>query len=289
VTAKRKALGRGLSALIPESAAPAPSLAPRSRDYFVCPIEKIRPRKGQPRRFFDEGRLQDLVKSLKEQGLVQPLVVRPAEDATYELIAGERRWRAAQKAGIHQVPVVIREVDDLAAFEMALVENVQREDLNPIEEAEAFSRLLQEHQYTQERLAQRIGKDRSTVANSLRLLKLPEAVQTALIAGAISPGHARPLLGVSDAAEAERVLKEVVSKGLSVRQTEALVKRLSQPRPTKAAAAAPSANERDLQERLCRSLRTRVSLRASSGGKGRIEISYSSFDELDRLLEVLLR
>jgi ParB family chromosome partitioning protein len=276
-----------LSALIPE----APPPRPRTAEYFLCPIEQIAPQKGQPRRYFDEQRLAELVASIKQQGLVQPLLVRPDGDSRYTLIAGERRWRAAQKAGIHEVPVVVREVSDLAAFEIALVENLQREDLNPIEEAEAYARLLDEHSYTQERLADKIGKERSTVANSLRLLKLPENGKRALVAGAISSGHARALLGIGsngDAALFERALKQVVGRGLSVRQTEALVRRLRAVAPREAARPL-SPNARDLQERLCRQLGMRVKLHPKQSGGGRVEISYGSLDELDRLLEVLLR
>lgn len=308
MTGKRRVLGRGLSALIP---APEPVSATRGPEFFVCPIERIRPLKGQPRRFFDEERLAELVVSIKQQGLVQPLLVRPDADGLFTLIAGERRWRAAQRAGLHDVPVVVRQADDMVAFELALVENLQREDLNPIEEAEAFARLLGEHDYTQEQLAERIGKDRSTVANSLRLLRLPESVRRALIAGALTSGHARALLsleprgaegeqGGAAAAERtrryERLLREVVDKGLSVRQTEALVRRavteggaVAPKGSAGAASAAVSPNARDLQERLARALGTRVTLHVAAGGRGRIELAYSSLDELERLIEVLLR
>ena len=285
---KRKALGRGLSALIPASAANQME-PPRagSSDYFVCPIERIHPQKGQPRRFFDEAKLDELVASLKEQGIVQPLVVRPTRDGSFVLIAGERRWRAAQRAGLHEVPVIVRESSDLEAFELALVENLQRQDLNPIEEAEAYKRLLDEHGYTQDELATRVGKDRSTVANGLRLLKLPDVAQKALIAGAISSGHARALLPLDRPATIQRALKLIIDKGLSVRQTEALVKQLLQPPPPAPKAPPVSPNQRDLESRLSRSLATRVQL-SGNGPKGSIAIHYNSLDELDRLLERLL-
>jgi ParB family transcriptional regulator, chromosome partitioning protein len=170
-----------------------------------------------------------------------------------------------------------------------LVENLQREDLNPIEEAEAYARLIEEHGYKQEQLAARLGRDRSTVANSLRLLKLPETAQQALISGALSPGHARALLGLETPSQLHAALKQTVSQQLSVRQVESLVKKLKQPTSAKVTADAPSANERDLQERLCRALKTRVRLVPSTKGQGRIEITYNSLDELDRLLEVLLQ
>lgn len=290
-TTKRKALGRGLSALIPD-APPLPTSAPRS-DHFLCPIERIVPRRGQPRTHFDEERLNELAASLKQQGVVQPLIVRPLAEGRYELIAGERRWRAAQKAGIHEVPVVVRSVDDLRAFEMALVENLQREDLNPLEEAEAYQRLIEQHGYTQERLAVKLGKDRSTVTNSLRLLKLPEGAKGSLVSGEISTGHARALLGLDGERAMARALQQVTSRGLSVRQTEALVKRLRATPPAAHEAEKvedrQSPNARDLQERLSRVLGTRVRLHVGSKNSGRIEISYGSVDELDRLLEVLLR
>jgi ParB family transcriptional regulator, chromosome partitioning protein len=279
---QRKALGRGLAALIPTSVRPA------SSDYFVCPIEKIQLSKTQPRRYFDEQRLAELAASIREQGVVQPLVVRPVAGGNYMLIAGERRWRAAQSAGLHEVPVVIRSVNDLQAFELALVENLQREDLNPIEEAEAYQRLIAEHGYTQEQLGERLGRDRSTLANSLRLLKLPEAVQQALVAGALSPGHARALLALEKASQQIATLKQVTKAELSVRQTEALVKRLRTPTAPKPAVA-PSANLRDVQERISRALKTRVRLITSSRGRGRIEIAFNSLDEFDRLLEILLQ
>lgn len=282
----RKALGRGLSALIPETGG---AVRQRTGEFFVCPIEKIKPSKDQPRKFFDEQRLDELVASIREQGVLQPLVVRPARGGTYTLIVGERRWRAAQKAGVHDVPVVIRKVDDLLAFELALVENLHRADLNPMEEAEAYQRLLKEHGHTQDQLANRLGRDRSTVANTLRLLRLPVAVQRSLRAGALSPGHARALLPLERAATIDKVHRQVVKNQLSVRQTELLVKRLLNPVETKKTSSANSANVRDLQRRLSQSLKTRVRLTKNSKNKGRIEIAYSSLDELDRLLEVLLK
>jgi ParB family chromosome partitioning protein len=284
---KRKALGRGLSALIPTDDAPA---AKARDDFFICPIEQVEPQPGQPRRYFDSDRLAELVQSIKEQGLVQPLIVRQIGKRRYQLIAGERRWRASQQAGLHDVPVVVRKADDLQAFELALVENLQREDLNPIEEAEAFQRLLEEHQYSQEQVAEKVGKDRSTVANSLRLLRLPEVAQRALIAGLVSAGHARALLALEKPRPISRALKQVLDGKLSVRQTESLVrKQLSDDSDATEKKKPPqaSANVQDLQERLSRALGTRVTLTAR-GKKGKIEIHYSSLDQLDHLLEVLL-
>lgn len=282
----RKALGRGLSALIPETKGAGRQ---RTGEFFVCPIEKIKPSKEQPRKFFDEQRLDELVASIREQGVLQPLVVRPARGGNYTLIVGERRWRAAQKAGVHDVPVVVRKVDDLLAFELALVENLHRADLNPMEEAEAYQRLLKEHGHTQDQLANRLGRDRSTVANTLRLLRLPVAVQRSLRAGALSPGHARALLPLEKAAIIDKVHRQVVKNQISVRQTELLVKRLLTPEAVKKTSSSNTANVRDLQRRLSQSLKTRVRLTKNSKNKGRIEIAYSSLDELDRLLEVLLK
>jgi ParB family chromosome partitioning protein len=282
----RKALGRGLSALIPGGETrPATGGQP---EFFLCPIERIQHAKGQPRQYFDEARLEELAASIREQGVVQPLVVRPTRDGKFVLVAGERRWRAAQRAGLHDVPVVIKNVSDLQAFELALVENLQREDLNPIEEAEAYRRLCEEHGYTQDQLGARLGRDRSTLANSLRLLKLPESVREAVIAGALSAGHARALLGLEKPAQLKEALRLIQAHDLSVRQTEALVKRLRQT-STPAPPPPRSPNVRDLEERLGESLKTRVRLHATSPDKGRIEIAYSSLDELDRILEVLLK
>ena len=287
--AKRKALGRGLSALIPGKVEQQSSTA---REYFICPIHKILPGKNQPRKTFNDRRLEELAASIGEKGVIEPLVVRSMTDGNYQLIAGERRWRAAQKAGVHDVPVVIRQVSDVEAIEMALVENIQREDLSPLEEAEAMSGLMEECDYTQDQLARRLGKDRSTVANTLRLLKLPDEAREALAAGYITAGHARPLLGLEPVELLKQALEMVLAKSLSVRQTEALVKQLrdhppgEQPQPS---ANPPTANVRDLQERLCKSLKTRVKLVTRKNNRGRIEINYSSLDELDRLLELLFR
>ena len=297
---KRKALGRGLAALIPDpppaTGGPAATAKGRdgsssaTRDYFLCPIEQIKPSGSQPRRFFDEESLRELVVSVRQYGVVQPLVVRPGRPrGSYVLIAGERRWRAAQKAGIHQVPVVIREVSDGDAFEMALVENIQREDLNPIEEAEAYQRLIDERSYSQEKLAGRVGKDRSTIANSLRLLRLPDSAKRALVAGTVTTGHARALLGLEQPAAIGKALRRVVQRALSVRQTEALVKALRDGPPRRDEPAEESANVRNLERRLTHSLKTRVKLSQRGTDRGRIEIHFGSLDELDRLLEILLR
>jgi ParB family transcriptional regulator, chromosome partitioning protein len=289
---KRQALGRGLAALIPaaaasdsETSAPAkPGTSLRAVD-----IETIHPSGRQPRKTFDDARLNELAESIRSQGIIQPLVVRVRPAGGFELVAGERRWRAAQRAGLHQVPVIIREVAEAQAFEMALVENLQREDLNPIEEAEGYQRLVAEFGYTQESLAERVGKERSTVANALRLLKLPPSVRAMVVEGRLSMGHARALLGLENDAVIERLARQTASRGLSVRQVEALVRREREdrgppaPPPEKESPAA-----RDLALRLQRGLSARVKLCESGPGRGHIEIYYGSLDQLDAILARIL-
>jgi ParB family chromosome partitioning protein len=259
-------------------------------NVFECPIEKIVPQKGQPRQHFDKERLDELAESIRQHGLIEPLVVRKRGEE-YELVAGERRWRAAQRAGLREVLVVVRDVSTKDAFELALIENIQREDLNPIEFAEALSRLLTEHGYTQETLAERVGKDRSTVANALRLLKLPEKVRRLVVTGDLSEGHARALLGVPDEARLADLADKVATGRLSVRQTEALVRGAKHEGGGKNGAPTgpkgKSAGVRDLELRLSRKLGTKCEVRDKEG-KGEIAVAYSSLDELDRLLEVLL-
>jgi ParB family chromosome partitioning protein len=305
---KKRALGRGLSALIPgahttAAATTGGAVATLRRDYFECAIEDVHPSADNPRKAFQSEKLRELAESIKAQGVVQPLVVRARPEAQgggFVLIAGERRWRAAQLAGLKTVPVVVKDVSEAEAFERALVENLQREDLNPIEEAEAYQRLLDEHGYTQEQLAARVGKDRATVANTMRLLKLPATVRQRVAEGALPMGHARALLGllVADerpegkAAAIERLASEVIRKQLSTRQTEALVKREragGKEGKGKGKSGAPeSASVRDLTQRLERALGTRVRIAQKSGQAGTIEIDYASLDQLDGLLEKLL-
>jgi ParB family chromosome partitioning protein len=288
---KRRALGRGLSALIP-NAGQVIAPAQLRRDFFECAIEEVHPSEDNPRQVFDGERLRELSESIRTQGVVQPLVVRErkeAEGGGFTLIAGERRWRAAQLAGLRSVPVVVKEATAAQAFELAIVENLQREDLNPIEEAEAYRRLTEDSGYTQEQLATRVGKDRTTVTNALRLLKLPPKVRGQVASGELSMGHARALLGIGDdAAAIERAAVRVVGKGLSVRQTEELVRRERNGTRARPTAATPSASVRDLQLRLERALGTRVRLSQKSAQAGTIEIDYATLDQLDGLLEKLL-
>jgi len=287
---KRKALGRGLDALLPtRSEASAPPAAAR-REYFVCAIEDVHPSANNPRRSFDEPALVELTESIREHGLLQPLVVRTREGGGFTLVAGERRWRAAQRAGLKDVAVVVKEATATAAFELALVENLQRSDLNPIEEAEGFRHLIDQHGHTPEHVARRVGKDRSTVVNTLRLLKLPAPTRALVAEGRLPMGQARALLGLDSEAAILAAAEQVVSGGLSTRQTEALVKRLRQP-PGAAPRIEPprSANVRDLEKRLERSLGVPVKLAERGGGAGRIEIDYANLDELERVLDKLLK
>ncbi|MBI2389880.1 MAG: ParB/RepB/Spo0J family partition protein [Deltaproteobacteria bacterium] len=294
----RRALGRGLDALLPVSADKAPA-GFGERSVFTCPIERVVPMKGQPRQHFDERALEELAQSIREVGLLEPLVVRklppvtgapPAMGDRYELIAGERRWRAAQRAGLKDVLVVVKDVSPVAAFELAMIENVQREDLNPIELAEAFHRLIKEHGYTQERLAERIGKDRTTIANSLRLLRLPPTVRERVMKGELTEGHARALLQVGDDAELQKLADKVVRGRLSVRQTEQLARQTrgagAEPTPDKP--AQKSASVRDLERRLSLALGTRCEVR-DQGGKGEIAVHYASLDALDAVLDKILK
>jgi ParB family transcriptional regulator, chromosome partitioning protein len=295
-TQKRKALGRGLAALIPGApplTEPSPMMTSSARateGLRAIPIEEIHPSVDQPRKTFDDARLGELAESIRAQGIIQPLVVRQRAGGGYELIAGERRWRAAQRAGLHELPAVVREVAPTRAFEMAMVENLQREDLNPIEEATGYQRLIEDFGYTQEALAARVGKDRSTVANALRLLRLPDSVLSLLTAGRLSMGHARALLGLEQAEAMERLARRIVAREMSVRQVEALVRREREggdtPPPALATRLSPAA--RDLGERLSRALGTRVQVVEAAPGKGHLAVHYHSLDQLDALLSRLL-
>jgi ParB family chromosome partitioning protein len=289
---KRRALGRGLDALLP--AAPAASQSYGDKSVFVCPLEKIVPQKGQPRQHFDPQKLEELAQSIREHGLVEPLVVRrlPGSDR-FELVAGERRWRALQRAEQREALVVVKDVSAKDAFELALIENVQREDLNPIELAEAFERLVSEHGYTQEALAERLGKDRTTITNALRLLKLPARVRARLVAGQLSEGHARALLGAGEVALIEELAERVLAGNLSVRATEALVrarakkKKREKDGATNGAPDGKTVGVRDLEARLTRALGTKVEVR-DRGNKGEVAIPYADLDALDRILAKLL-
>jgi ParB family chromosome partitioning protein len=289
--AKRRALGRGLDALLP---APPASQGYGDRNVFTCPLDKIVPHTGQPRQHFDAEKLDELAQSIREHGLIEPLVVRRMGGTDqFELVAGERRWRALQRAGLHEALVVVKDVSAKDAFELALIENVQREDLNPIELAEAYDRLVREHGYTQEALAERLGKDRTTIANALRLLKLPPRVRSRVIGGELTEGHARALLGAADGASIEQLAVRVVRAKLSVRATEALVRQRARRGERGSsgddapAGKSTTASVRDLEQRLTRALGTKVEVR-DRGNKGEVVIPYADLDALDRILDKLL-
>jgi ParB family chromosome partitioning protein len=279
----RKRLGRGLAALIGEMDKPINSAQPSTPSDRKVPIEFISANPRNPRRRFAEGDLADLAASIKEHGIVQPIVVRPAEGGRYEIIAGERRWRAAQQAGVAQVPVIVREVDDRVALEIAIIENVQRSDLNPVEEASGYQSLIDEHHYTQADLAQVIGKSRSHVANTLRLLKLPPDVRQMLTDGALSAGHARTLVTVDNPMA---LAQRIVSEGLSVRQAEALAQtpeaKLAPERKAKELVREKDPDTVALERLLSDATGLGVAINHKSSG-GELRISYSSLEQLDDL------
>ena len=279
----RQALGRGLSALIPETL--PPQAGTRSTEVD---LDRLTPNRFQPRVVMDEPKLEELSRSIQRSGVIQPIVVRRLEGDTFEIVAGERRWRAAQQAGLLRVPVVVRDVPDDRLLELALIENLQRENLNPIEEAEAFRRLIDEYRLTQAEVAAAVGKDRATVANYVRLLALPSEVRADVAAGALAMGHARALLGLTEPSAQRRAAREVVARGLSVRETETLVKQLGLPTPPRRAGSSPvlDAHAQAAQDRLRVVLGTRVRI-VRRDGQGHIEIDFASESELQRLLEHL--
>ena len=283
---KRPALGKGLSALIPDV---PPAAASGSLEVD---IDRLSPNELQPRMQFDDAKLEELTRSIKDKGIIQPILVRPLAAGEYRIIAGERRWRAAQRAGLLKVPVVVREVadgSDQQLLELALIENVQRENLNPVDEAVAYQRLADQFSLTQEQIAAAVGKDRSSVANFMRLLKLPDEVRADLAAGALTMGHARTLLSLPDAAAQRHAAREVISRSLSVRDTEALVKRLSEPSAPKAArapAAPADVHTRAAEDSILFALGAKVQI-VRRGTGGTIEIAFDSETELNRLYEHL--
>jgi len=283
---KRAALGRGLESLIPSAPAP-PADKAEEAVYFMCNTNMIRPNPYQPRIRFTDEELAELSASIEEQGVLQPLLVRK-NAAGYELIAGERRLRASKMAGLKQVPVVVKDISDREMLEMSIIENIQREALNPLEEAEAYHRLMTEFAMTQEQAAKRVGKSRPAVANMLRLRQLPPPIKESINDGALSMGHARAILGIENPTRQKAVWREVLSKGLSVRQTESLAKKQkADKKPAKPAqAGSDSVYFRSLAEELSRQFGTRVQI-VRQGKKGRVEIDFYSDDDLDRLLSIL--
>jgi ParB family chromosome partitioning protein len=276
---KRKALGKGLSALLPEPEEPA------AGDLALIPIASLEPSPFQPRTSFDPTKLAELAASIRESGIVQPILVRKVGDR-YQIIAGERRWRAAQQLGLTQVPVTLREVADEQVLELALVENIQREDLAPLEEAHAYQRLHEEFRLTQEQLAQKVGKDRSTVANTMRLLRLPQEVRDLLTAGRLDAGHGRALLALEHPEAQVELARETARRGFSVREVERRVALKRAPRPEKPSRRDP--NTRAAEERLRAALGTRVEI-SRRGQGGTLKIAFTSEAELNRLFEALVR
>jgi ParB family chromosome partitioning protein len=293
MSVKKRGLGRGLDTLLgaavtaPQKAATgeqAASLTP-SEDSALkdLPVDLIQRGKYQPRRDIDPESLQELADSIKVQGVMQPIVVRPISDKMYEIIAGERRWRATQLAGLDSIPALVREVPDNAAIAMSLIENIQREDLNPIEEAAALMRLQQEFELTQQEVADAVGKSRSTIANLLRLMTLREDVRRLVEHGDLEMGHARALLAL-DGGEQSHAARSVVGRGLSVRQTEAMVRKLLERGDKTEPDRVVDPNIRHLQDDLAQRLGTRVEIKHGAGGKGKLVLAYGSLDELDGIL-----
>lgn len=287
VTAQNGRLGRGLASLIGEPANTAETLPPEG-EQRVVPIDQVRPSPLNPRRTFPEPELEELAASLKEKGLVQPLIVRPSEaqGEGYEIVAGERRWRASQRANLHTIPVIVRELTDREVLELAIIENVQRADLNVVEEANGYAELMERYNYTQEDLSQVIGKSRSHLANTIRLLKLPEKVLDYVRTGRISAGHARPLIGRPDA---EKLADTIVSKELSVRDVENLMQakagRTGSTRQTK---KEKDADTRAAEKELAEALGLKVDIKAGSGETGVLSIQYGNFDQLEYIRNRLL-
>ena len=280
---RKLALGRGLDALLPD----IESMENISKEYFTCDIGLIQPNRYQPRLRFSDDELEDMARSIRQQGIIQPLLVRKDNNG-YELIAGERRLRAAKKAGLKQVPVLVKTITDKDMLEMSIIENVQRSDLNPLEEAEAYYRLITEFGLTQDQAADRVGKSRSAVANFLRLRQLPELIKGSIMDGDLSMGHARALLGTATSAQQNSVFRAIIAKGLSVRETERLIKRLKveKEKPKKPISSSEQRYLSDVADDLSGRFGTKVQINRR-GQKGRVEIEFYSNDDLDRLLSLL--
>ncbi len=289
---KKTALGNGLEGMFGiEESAVEEKKDDVSRETFLR-LSEIEPNRTQPRRNFDEDALQELADSIKQYGVIQPIVVQK-KGKRYEIIAGERRWRAARKAGLLEVPVIIKEFAPEDIFAIALIENIQREDLNPIEEAQAYSRLIQEHHLKQDELAEKVAKNRVTITNSMRLLKLDERVQQMLIDNMLSSGHARALLAITDKEEQHTLALRVFDEKLSVRETESLVKKVLAEKDKKDEVPVKKPDNsviyRDIENRMKDILGTKVEIKQKAKNKGRIEIEYYSMDELERLIEMINR
>jgi ParB family transcriptional regulator, chromosome partitioning protein len=290
---KRSALGKGLSALLPTEEEESFGSGDHKRRYFLCPVAAIRPNQYQPREEMDEHTLAELAASIKEKGILQPLVVTETDRGQYELIAGERRLRASKLAGLSEVPVIVQEATAEDRLELALIENIQRQDLNPLEEAKAYGRLAKEFGLTQEEIAGRVGKERSTVANVLRILNLPDYAKEDLAKGSLSLGHARVLLGVGDGEDVRTLRNEIIAKELTVRQAEQLAKSLKN---SKAPVRSNKKIVNQIPDSYCRTLGKEISgflgtksRIVQNGGRGKLEIEYYSPDDLERLLTLIVR
>lgn len=291
MVAKKRGLGRGLDALLGGAAnhqqrEGSDVASQLEMPTTSLPVDLIQRGRHQPRRDFDPDSLRELADSIAAQGVIQPIVVRPVEEDRYEIIAGERRWRASQQAGLQDIPVVVREVDEQTAMAMGLIENIQRDDLNPLEEAGALHRLLHDFALTHQQVAEAVGKSRTTVTNLMRLLELNEDVKTLIAQRRLEMGHARALLGLKGGAQSEAA-RQVVGRGLSVRETEKLVRRLqgAETQPAKPEPPRDDPNVRRLQDDLSERLGARVQIQQSSRGTGKLVIVYNSLDELDGILE----
>jgi len=274
--APKKRLGRGLAALIGDASA-GEGAAEDTRALRQLPIEYLRASPNNPRKHFADSDLDDLAASIREKGLLQPIMVRPRSDGTYEIVAGERRWRAAQKAGVHDVPVIIRELSDGEALEIALIENVQRSDLNPLEEARAYTQLIERFTYTQQQLADAIGKSRSHIANTLRLLNLPESVRTQIELGHLTAGHARALVATDQPGQ---LAEQIIKLGLSVREAEGLARAAAAPRQPKAVPD-KDADTRALEKSISEAIGLKVAITHRKDGSGSLDIAYASLDQLE--------
>lgn len=288
---KKSVLGRGVGALLPADLDQA-----EEERFFLCDIDKIKPNPNQPRSYFDEEKLNSLAESIRERGVIQPLLVAKAKGNRYDLIAGERRLRAARIAGVDEVPVVLMDTDsDNESLELALIENIQRQDLNPIEEATAYSRLIHEFNLTQEEVAAKVGRKRSTITNVLRLLKLPRPLQDDVVAGRISEGHARVLLRLKDDQDRMWEIRDrIVNEEISVREAERLCRKKKKERPVRSRPARSTADSDELPQAYCKALtnqitnylNTKVRI-VQNGSRGKLEIEYYSSDDLDRLVSLL--
>ncbi len=297
MAAKGRGLGKGLDALIPSAQVPAKTKEETAKDSGdtgkeqLVKITKVEPNREQPRKYFDEDALEELADSIKQFGLLQPILVQDRK-TYYEIIAGERRWRAAKLAGLKEVPVIIKNFTPQEIVEISLIENIQREDLNPIEEALAYKRLLTEFSLTQDEVAERVSKSRTTVTNSMRLLKLDERVQQMIIDDMITTGHARALIGIEDKNAQYELAQKIFDEKLNVREVEKLVKSIQSPKPKKEPQKTNPSLElvyREIEERLKQSLGTKVSIQSKENGAGKMEIEFFSHEELERITEFFMK